>query len=148
MARRRTRGVLRLYERDGVTVGWDSDISRNFEELEEYVRSKVIRSAARAGILAFYNEMKRLAPVKRGVLRDSIYHWYDLKQSTDTTKIYATGPNKKKAPHWHWVEFGNAMRPANPYIRPVWMANQERARTAAMKRARERMDEFFAGRMA
>jgi HK97 gp10 family phage protein len=75
--------------------------------LKETVSESTLRSAAHAGAVVLYDEMKLRAPVDQGTLRDSIYRWHDDSFSKDGRQRYVIGPNKRKAPHWHLVEYGH-----------------------------------------
>lgn len=69
---------------------------------------KVLRSAAYAGAKVFYDELQQKVPVKKGVLKSSLYKWHDDKRSqSGKVQIYLVGPNKSKAGHWANVEFGH-----------------------------------------
>lgn len=67
----------------------------------------VLRSAAHAAAKVMYAELQVKVPVKKGVLRDSLFRWFDTKRSTPTKQIYLVGPNKRVAGHWANVEFGH-----------------------------------------
>lgn len=77
-------------------------------------------------------------PEKTGLLKSAIYRTHAKDNSTDRKIAYHVGVNKKKAPHWHWVEFGNSRIPAQPYIRPAADKLGE-AVDAGMKRIAERL---------
>ena len=143
------------------------------------IREKVLRSATYAGAKVLYDEMRQrtqnatpdLYGQVTGQLKDAIYHWHDDKQSGLNKQVYAVGVNKKKAPHWHLIEYGhwqiystykgqdgkfytlkvngnpvmsqNPKRvPAYPYIRPTFDAMGKSALEAAKKRMSERLKEF------
>lgn len=121
-----------------------SDVSQALRKLEKGVLEKVLRSGARAGALVFYNEMRLKVPFATGRLYDSIYHWHDDKKSSAKRQTYATGPNKARAPHWHWVEFGNRHQAAKPFVRPAYTGKQGAALAAMNARMTERMKELLA----
>lgn len=154
--------VTKLFPRELMGVTFESNISANLREMGRVLSEQALRSAARAGALVFYNEMRLRAPVASGQLRDSIYHWHDYLYSTPTRQIYRIGPNKAKAPHWYVVEYGhwrvNAIvngrptkqrlkvpvwEPANPYIRPTYDGKVNAALEAAKKRLAERTIEVM-----
>lgn len=140
-------------------------------------QDKALRSAVRAGALVFQEEMKIRAPVgnpfestksdyKPGTLRDSIYHYYDVRNSVNGKQIYLVGPNKNKAPHWFWTEYGHVrynfvtgqkgkyiiakkdllVKPepvaANPYVRPTWDSKSGAAIDAMQARLLQRIREL------
>ena len=67
----------------------------------------VLRSAAHAGAIVMYNELHAKVPVEKGVLKSSLFRWFNVKQSTPTEQRYLVGPNKQEAGHWAHVEFGH-----------------------------------------
>lgn len=74
--------------------------------LEDAIKTKVLRSMAFAGSNVFYLEMRMQVPVREGTLYGSIYQWHDDK-SSPARQRYFIGPNKREAPHWHFIEFGH-----------------------------------------
>jgi HK97 gp10 family phage protein len=129
--------------------------------LKAQVHDTVLRSAAHAGAKVFYGEMRVRVPEDEGTLKASIYHWHDDEYSKDGRQRYLIGPNKRKAPHWHLVEYGHwrvnvvvrlpngriqatterlkdpVWVPAVPYIRPTFDATVRQAMSAAKLRLRE-----------
>ena len=75
-------------------------------KLERLVKEKVLRSGAFAGSNVFYLEMRQQVPVRQGTLYGAIYQWHD-ETSTGDRQTYYIGPNKRKAPHWHFIEYGH-----------------------------------------
>lgn len=132
-------------------------IAGQVRAIKRELQDHALRSASRAGALVFYNEMKIRVPVKTGTLRDSIYHWHDDEAAKRGAERYVVGPNKRKAPHWHLVEYGHwrvntivmingkavatkerlatpVWVPASPYIRPTYDATVGEAINAARGR--------------
>ncbi|WP_086925406.1 HK97 gp10 family phage protein [Variovorax sp. JS1663] len=156
-----------LYQKDTIGINVVSNVTESLAALEAGIKEKVLRSAARAGALVFYTEMRQRVPVKSGELFQSIYHYHDDKGSTPNRQTYFVGPNKSKAPHWHQVEFGHwqvnvvvklpngrlaatkerlatpKWIPAKPYVRPTWDAKKQAAVTAARLRMGERLKELM-----
>ncbi len=147
---------------NGSAVSIDGDLSASLKALEAALREKVLRSAAYAGAKVFYNEMRLRVPVKSGRLYAAIYHAHSPELSKPDRQVYRIGPNKRKAPHWHQVEFGhwrvNAIIdgkftkmklaepvwvPAHPYVRPTYEAKAGAALTAMKTRMSERMKEVI-----
>ena len=128
-----------------------------------------MRSAAHAGAVVLYDEMRARAPVDQGTLRDSIYRWHDDEYSKDGRQRYVIGPNKGKAPHWHLIEYGHwrvnvvtrlpngqtvatterlpapVWVPAQPYIRPTFDAKVTAAIDAAKARIGEGIKRALSG---
>lgn len=164
--RRRPSGPA-AFQKDTIGISVVSNITESLAALEAGIKEKVLRSAARAGALVFYNEMRQRVPVATGELYKSIYHYHDDKGSTPNRQTYFIGPNKGKAPHWHQVEFGHwqvnvVVRlpngrlaatkerletpkwiPANPYVRPTWESKKQAAVTASKVRMGERLKELM-----
>jgi hypothetical protein len=88
-------------------VEFTSNIVENLRDYSKRVLEPALRSSAYAGIRVFYVGMREIVPVDEGDLYASIYHWHDDKKSSALRQVYATGPNKVKAPHWYVVEFGH-----------------------------------------
>lgn len=103
----RARGGHKGLRRYVADVVFKSNIEENMRQFSKKIIEPATRSAAYAGIKVFYDEMHRLVPVKEGTLYNAIYHWHDDRHSGPLRQIYATGPNKVKAPHWYNVEFGH-----------------------------------------
>lgn len=98
-------------------------------------------------------EMKRLAPVDSGALRDSIgWTWGDVPAGTFTIADIRSGKNKgeqyatlrikiyagsKKAFYARWQEFGTKNHPAQPFFFVAWkkMRPKFRARIRAAVKA-------------
>lgn len=101
-----------------------SSLSAALERLasEENV-THVLRSAAHAGALEIYNELHVKVPVDKGVLKASLFRWFDKKRSTATNQIYLVGPNKGEARHWANVEFGH-WRYNKPMGKGRWMKSK------------------------
>lgn len=96
-------------------VEMTGSISEMLRDLAEDIKTKALRSAAHAGALVFYDEMKLRTSspgmdgpgVKSGTLHDSIYRKHVDEESNDTRQVYNIGPNKRKAGHWFNVEYGH-----------------------------------------
>jgi HK97 gp10 family phage protein len=102
----RTRKV-RLFDSAGIKVTLEGDIAAQIRAFAAEVQEKVVRPMTYAGAKIMYDAMRYNVPLDSGVLRDSIYHWFDDKRSKNSLKIYMIGPNKAKAPHWYNVEYGH-----------------------------------------
>ena len=139
-------------------------LAAKVRHLKTAMEDKVLRSAAHAGAKVFYDEMRIRVPEDEGTLKASIYHWHDDEYSKDGRHRYVIGPNKRKAPHWHLVEYGHwrvnvvvrlpngqikatterladpVWVPAVPYIRPTFDATVRQAMSAAKLRLREGLE--------
>lgn len=103
----RMRGGHRALKKYVAGVEFRSNVVENMRGYEKKVIEPAIRSAAFAGINVLYLGMRRIVPVDEGTLHDSIYQYHDKQKSSHLRQVYATGPNKVKAPHWYNVEFGH-----------------------------------------
>lgn len=155
----------RMYAKNSIGISVTSNITEQLQRYEKAIKEKVIRPAARAGALVFYNEMRMLVPVGEGTLFNAIYHWHDDKKSRNGSHTYAIGPNKRKAPHWAFIEYGHfrynvvirlpngqfratkerlpspVWVPAQPYVRPAWTGKQQTALRAMLTKMKEKMRE-------
>lgn len=75
------------------------------QQLPVKVERNIMRAALRAGANEFKAAAKSGVPVDDGDLRASIRVTTRSKNGTVYASLKAGG---KKAPHWHWVEFGTA----------------------------------------
>lgn len=124
---------------DAMHIGFKEDIATSLNAFVDEVREKAFRPSAFAAVSVLYDEMHLRTPVgptrkikikatgtvitrEGGTLKASIYRYHDVKKSDKSKQIYAVGPNKRKAPHWHMVEYGTVKSAANPYIRPTYDA--------------------------
>ena len=100
----RTESFTRDTRYASVTSGLSNALARlNSPEMLTHV----LRSAAHAGAIVLYNELQVKVPVKKGVLKESLFRWFNTKKSTPTVQRYLVGPNKQEAGHWANVEFGH-----------------------------------------
>jgi len=75
------------------------------QQLPVRVERNIMRAAMRAGANEIKKGAQGAAPVDDGDLRASIRVTTRSKGGTVYASVKAGG---KKAPHWHWVEFGTA----------------------------------------
>lgn len=75
------------------------------QTLSVKVERNILRAALRAGANEFKAAAKQGVPVHDGDLQRSIRVSVSSKRGTVYASLKAGG---KKAPHWHWVEFGTA----------------------------------------
>ena len=93
-----------------------------------------VRPAAQAGAEKFYLRMKINVPVASGTLQNAVYQAYSRDNSGDGKATYHISVNKKKAPHWHLLEYGTSRMAARPFIRPTYTAVVNEAMEATKKR--------------
>lgn len=159
--------VAALVPRRSVSIKIRGDMAESLSRFEAAVKEEALKSAAWAGATVMYDEMRARAPTKSGGLRDSIYRWRDRRKQSNDRVVYAIGPNKAKAPHWHLIEYGHYLInvviknattgelqglktrrlhktfvPPVPYIRPTFDAKIRDAIAAMRKRLGERVREL------
>jgi HK97 gp10 family phage protein len=151
-----------------VTARMSGSLAANVRALRSGA-TEALRPAAHAGALVFYREMRIRVPVDEGDLYAAIYRVHVDSKSNPTRQVYQVGPNVKKAPHWHLVEFGHwrvnvvvrgmdgriratterldqpVWVPAVPYIRPTFDATAGRAVQAMQERFAEALRETKTG---
>ncbi|GGX32790.1 hypothetical protein GCM10007242_44680 [Pigmentiphaga litoralis] len=151
-----------------VSITLEGDLKAQLEQFAENVRTEVLRPTVYAAARVLYDEVRIRVPVDEGTLYGAVYHWHSEKESTAGRVVYYVGVNKKKAPHWHLVEFGHYRTnelvrvngrwmattrrletpvwvPAYPYIRPSYDAKIGAALQSALDRAGEKIEEIANG---
>lgn len=91
------------------------------DKLEEKVRSGVLLSGVAAMAKVIYDEVKLNTSrhVKTGTLHNAVYRAYSPERSKDGTQVYHVSVNKRKAPHYHFLEYGTSRQRAQPFLRPA-----------------------------
>lgn len=135
-----------------ISTTMSGDIEGSLMALAESLEQRVVRPAAHAGALVFYDRARELAPlyvgpekkgIKPGQLRAAIYRVFSEDRSSDDLKVYQISWNHAKAPHGYWMEYGNSRHGPKAFIRPAFDF-YERALDASRKRARELTAEIIA----
>ncbi|MGE4334660.1 MAG: HK97 gp10 family phage protein [Pigmentiphaga sp.] len=133
-----------------LTFEMGGDAVEGLARFIDAVEQRVVRPAAHAGALVFYERARELAPeysgppksgIKPGQLRAAIYRVFSDDRSTDDAKIYQISWNHTKAPHGHWMEYGNSRHGPKPFIRPAFDF-YEKALEASRERARALIGEI------
>lgn len=127
-----------------INIDFDTTaLQKNLEQFAKDIQEKAIRPAAFAASKVLYAEMQIRVPVgETGNLKDAIYQYHNEKLSTDGKQIYSVGVNKRKAPHWHLIEYGTIRAPAYPFIVPTYDAKILEAMQAARVRLAEKIEEI------
>jgi len=131
------------------------------QQLPAKIEKNIMRAALRAGANEFKKAAQHGVPVDDGALKRSIRVTTRTKKGTVYASLKAGG---KKAPHWHWVEFGTTAhkikaspehalsfggttvrevdhpgaRP-QPFMRPAFDSAAAAAIAAAIAKIRERL---------
>lgn len=113
------------------------DFKKVSAELDKITKAaeRSVRPAAQEGAQVFYDRMKSNVPVKTGKLKSAVYQVYSRENSGEGKATYHISVNKKKAPHWHLLEYGTSRMAARPFIRPTYTA----VVNDAMQTTRDRM---------
>ncbi len=122
------------------------DIETGLDKFAAEIQGSVILSGVAAMANVIYEEVKaNTAPPRMGIvtgtLHDAVYRVYAEDKSSDAVKIYRVSVNKRKAPHWHLLEYGTVKMRARPYIRPAF-DHVQRAIAVGSARMKERLDEL------
>lgn len=117
------------------------DITAGLDKLEAKIRGEVLLSGVAAMANVVYQEVLLNAGrhVKTGTLRDAVYRAYSPEKSDDVQQVYHVGVNRRKAPHFHFLEFGTSRQPATPIVRPA-LDHMGQAATAGTQRIKERLE--------
>lgn len=116
--------------------------------------------AMEEGAAEIVAEMKRLAPVESGKLRDSIgWTWGDVPAGTFTIADIRSGKNageqyatlrikiyagSREAFYARWQEFGTKEQPAQPFFFPIWKAHRAKFRGRIRKAVKAAIKEAYA----
>lgn len=128
-----------------IDVKLSGDLTAGLDKFEAKIQGAVLLSGAAAMARVMYDEVKlntsppRLGRVT-GNLHDAVYRAYSPERSTDAQQIYHVSVNKRKAPHWHLLEYGTSRMRAHPYLRPA-LSRLPSAVNAGMARMAERLAE-------
>ena len=84
-------------------------MANKLTQLGSDLNQHVLRSAARAGALVFYDRIKQNVPVKTGKMKENVYHKFVKEVETKNYKMYKVGVNQTQtgAPHLWWMEYGH-----------------------------------------
>lgn len=98
------------------------DLDGALAKLEAKVRERVLRAGAGAMSNVIRNEVESNTSrhIVTGTLHGAVYQFHVDQKSDANRQTYQVGINKKKAPHWHFLEFGTSRQPAYPVIRPAF----------------------------
>lgn len=163
------RSQARLFNAKTFSVEFDSNIKEKLDKFAGDLVNEALRPAAYAGVTVLYDEMRIRVPVGEGLLKSAIYRWRD-KDNIGEQAIFYVGVNKKKAPHWWWMEHGHYQYhtvikldsgeyitlknkplpqpkyiPAKPYIRPTVDAKMGEALEVAKTVLTERLNGIIRG---
>lgn len=81
-------------------------IKRRLKELPDRLAKNILKTAVRAAGVVIRDEARRRAPVLDGELRKALM--VESKRGRPGDVIFVVGPDYKRAPHAHLVEFGTA----------------------------------------
>lgn len=146
---------------DESTIIGGRELAEFLQQLPVKVEKNIMRSALRAGVAVFRDELKAKAPVKSGALRRSIRVSTTTKKGFVLARVRVGG---KVAPHAHLVEFGtkpHKIEPRNgqgltvgsqvvsgvdhpgaepnPFVRPTFDSQSTASIEAVGRKVRERL---------
>jgi len=155
--------VAKLHEQDSFSVSFNRDLQAQLQAFSDNFVNDVLRPAAYAAATVLYDEMRLRVPEKTGALKASIYRWRE--KQDNNRAIFYVGVNKRKAPHWHLIEYGHyqiyrvywnaevqdwrtirqllptpIFSPARPYVRPTFDAKYKTAIDTAMRVVEEKVN--------
>lgn len=120
------------------------------EALEAAIVEKTLRPTAHAGAIVLYDEARERAPVYTGParddvhpgqLRDAIYRVFSNGKSRPDYQVYEVSWNHSEAPHGYWMEYGNSVHAAKPFMRPAFDSQYGAALDAMRARSVEKLRE-------
>lgn len=127
-----------MASKESVKIAFNDDLSANLQNFADKVKGTFKEASFKAATV-LYDEMKIRAPEgPTGNLQASIYR-FRLKETPDTQATFRVGVNARKAPHWHFLEFGTRRQAAKPFIRPTYDAKIKTAADAAVQSIKERL---------
>jgi HK97 gp10 family phage protein len=100
-----------------------AELQKRISDILDRTTGERIKRIHMGAALVLRDEARDLAPVLRkpkkgrvaGLLKSAIFAAY----GKDTDPSVLVGVNYRIAPHAHWLEFGNARIPAQPFMRPA-----------------------------
>ena len=131
-----------------ITINFDTEaLQEQIEQFAGDIVEKALRPAAFAASKVIYSELQMRVPVgETGNLKNSIYQYHNEKLSKDGSQVYSVGVNKRKATHWHFLEYGTIRQVARPFIAPTYDAKILEAMEAARVRLGEKLEDIKNGR--
>jgi HK97 gp10 family phage protein len=98
------------------------DLEAGLSRFEADVKAKVLRAGAGAMAFVMQEEVKQNASrhIKTGTLYNAVYQYHVEGESNENKQTYRVGVNRRKAPHWHLLEYGTSKMPAYPIVRPAY----------------------------
>ena len=128
-----------------------ADLGARMKGLSEAVNNRIARAATAAGAVVIRNSAQQKAPVDTGNLKKNIIvkrlpkgessltseHIVTVRKGKLTAKQKSSG--LKDAYYGQFVEFGTAKMPAQPFLRPAYDENKQRAVEAIKDRIAARL---------
>lgn len=81
-------------------------LRESLRQFADDLQGDYLRSGAAAAARVLQDEIQQQVPVQSGLLKQSIYRYWD-RGSTTGSQVYHVGVNKKTARHWHHIEYGH-----------------------------------------
>jgi HK97 gp10 family phage protein len=121
-------------------------VVRNLKSLEPKIQAKAVRKATRAGAKVLAAEVKEIAPVDTGELRDSIkVKDARRRRRGQLMTVVKAGAGKVKGVQAHGpaVEFGTSRKPPVPFMAPALDAKGGEARDVAIEELGRAIDQIL-----
>ena len=93
------------------TISGGRELDAFLQSFSVKMEKNILRAALRAGAAEFRDQARANVPVEEGDLKQSIRITSRFKKGTVYVSVKAGG---KRAPHWHFVEFGTAAHRISP----------------------------------
>ena len=129
-----------------------SELGARMKTLTSDVNNRIARAATAAGAVVIRNAAQQKVPVDSGNLKKNIIvkrlpkgeapltseHIVTVRKGKLTSKQKGSG--LKDAYYGSFVEYGTAKMPAQPFMRPAYDQNKEKAAEAIKDRIRKRIE--------
>lgn len=129
-----------------------SELGARMKTLTSDVNNRIARAATAAGAVVIRNAAQQKVPVDSGNLKKNIIvkrlpkgespltseHIVTVRKGKLTSKQKSSG--LKDAYYGSFVEYGTAKMPAQPFMRPAYDQNKEKAAEAIKDRIRKRIE--------
>lgn len=130
-----------------IAIKLDESLHAQLDKFDKELQGRILGNAVSAGAQVLYHELHQRVPVAEGILKRSLYYYFNRDDMYSPVKSYFVGVNMAVAPHWHLVEYGHIQThvavqlasgewvtlkdkplseprfvPAQPYLRPTYDA--------------------------
>lgn len=121
-------------------TGWKA-VQKQLQGLSTKAQKKVLRKALRGGGKVVLNQARRDVPVETGQLKKNIKLSVTVKKGDASASVGFTDEGY----YGRFVEQGTSSQPAQPFLRPALMDNQDEINRAFAEALTQAMDEVANG---